>query len=130
MGIFNRDQPWTGLAVVMSVFALDFLLHILFAAWGWTIMFKIIAVEIAIIVHAVGPLALLIGGQRSSTDQKIAFQIGSILSIPLSIGYWWAVNGMSWDNWLVLTPMFALAIHLLFWPRQMWLASLFFTNKV
>ena len=93
-------------------------------------MFKIIAVEIAIIVHAVGPLALLIGGQRSSTDQKIAFQIGSILSIPLSIGYWWAVNGMSWENWLVLTPMFALVIHLFFWPRQLWLASLFFTNKV
>jgi hypothetical protein len=129
VGVFNRDQPWTGLGVVLFFFAIDFVLHIAFAAQGWDFLFCLIAIEIAIIVHAFGPLAVLIGGQRNSDDRVRAMKIGMAMALPLTIGYWWAVNGMAWSDWVAMTPLIAVAVHLALWNRHSWLASLFYAEK-
>lgn len=129
MGVFNRDQPWTGLGIVLFVFTLDFVLHIVFAAQGWDFLFSLVAIEIAIIVHAFGPLVVLIGGQRGEDDRVRAMKYGLMLALPLTIGYWWAVNDMSWSDWLVATILSPLAVHASLWNRHSWLASLFYAEK-
>jgi hypothetical protein len=129
VGVFNRDQPWTGLGVVLFFFALDFVLHIVFAAQGWGFLFRLIAIEIAIIIHAFGPLAVLIGGQRNPDDRVRVMKYGLVLALPLTIGYWWAVNGMAWANWLVATILIPFAVHTALWNRHSWLANLFFAEK-
>lgn len=129
VGVFNRDQPWTGLGIVLFVFTLDFVLHIVFAAQGWDFLFSLVAIEIAIIVHAFGPLVVLIGGQRGEDDRVRAMKYGLMLALPLTIGYWWAVNDMSWSDWLVATILIPLAVHASLWNRHSWLASLFYAEK-
>lgn len=114
---------------MLFFFAIDFALHIAFAAQGWDFLFRLIAIEIAIIVHAFGPLAVLIGGQRNSDDRVRAMKIGMALALPLTICYWWAVNGMAWSDWVVMTPLIAVAVHLALWNRHSWLASLFYFEK-
>ncbi len=113
----------------MLFFAIDFSLHIIFAAQGWDFLFRLITIEIAIIVHAFGPLAVIIGGQRNSDDRVRAMKFGMALALPLTIGYWWAVNDMSWSDWLVATILVPLAVHVGLWNHHSWLASLFFTEK-
>ncbi len=129
VGVFNRDQPWTGLVIVMLIFCVDFLLHILFASLDWKIPFLLVAIEIALISHAVGPITLIIGGQRNRSDQNIVMKIGVALSIPLTMGFWWAVNDMSWANWIATTILFPAVLHLSLWKHSSWLTSLFWTSE-
>ena len=127
--MFNRDQPWTGLIAVLLFFGFDFLLHILFAALDWDLMFRIIAYEIALIVHTVGPLALLIGGPRNELAQNQAMKFGLIIAMPLSVGYWWAVNDMSWSMWLPATILIPIALHLALWRHSSWFADLLWPSE-
>ena len=129
MGVFNRDQPWTGLVVVLLIFCIDFLLHILFAALNWNLMFRIIAYEIALVVHAVGPLALLFGGPRNELAQNQAMKFGLILAMPLSMGYWWAVNDMSWAMWVPVTTLIPIALHMALWRHSSWFAGLLWPSE-
>ncbi len=115
---------------MLVLFSLDFVLHIIFAANDWDIAFRIIAVEIAIVVHFFGPLSLIAGGPNNELAQKRTMRVGTLVGSILTIGYWWAVNGMQYDHWIMVTPVLCILIYLLLISQSKRLAELFYSSEV
>jgi hypothetical protein len=59
---------------------------------------------------------LLFGGPISHEDGLEVIQIGTWFAVPLTVGYFWAVNGMAWSIWLIGTMIFPL-LSRTFWYR-------------
>ena len=115
---------------MLIAFSLDFILHIIFAANDWDLAFQIVAFEIAIIVHFFGPLALLCGGPIGIDTQKQVMKYGFIIGSVLTMGYWWAVNGMVFDWWIIATPTLCWLAHFSLKSRYDWICRLLYTGEV
>lgn len=114
-----RSSVWRGIIFTSILFVVDFVLHIIFAANGWDIAFKVIAIELAILSICFAPIALLFGGPTNHEDGLEVIQIGTWFAVPLTVGYFWAVNGMTWSIWLIGTTAFPLLSRILWyrWER-------------
>lgn len=124
MGFFARDRPWGGLLATAALFAVAFLLHIWFAANDWELMFQLVAIDLFILSHATGPCIIIIGGQTNDVARKTAMSLGLMISLPLTIGYWWGVNQMQWAEWLPSTILLPILLHIGLRPWQGWMAGL------
>lgn len=129
MGVFSRDTPVAGLAITATLFSLSFGMHIIFAAQGWDLLFNLVTIDLFFFTHMAGVVSVVLGGQRSSETRLMTMRIGMAISIPLSVSFWWAVNGMEWANWLAVMALIPIAIHLLLESKETSLASIFWDDE-
>ncbi len=104
-------SKWRTPMVFGSIFGVLFLLHIIFAANSYDLMFRIVAIGITLMTFLCGPICMLL--ESSSQRYKSVFFQGMTASIPLSIGLGWAYNEMSVGYQIILFPFIALIIHCL-----------------
>ena len=89
-----------------------FLSHIVAAAMGLDVLFRIIATTITFQIVFFGPLSILIDQPKPRAVRRKVNRASFILALPLSLGLGWAYGGMEWSFLtviLVVIPM--MVIH-------------------
>ncbi len=79
--------------VFSSMYALLFLLHIVFAANDFDLLFRIVAIVLVIMTFFCGPVLWFIGNGDESTFAAI-IKTGFFISIPLAVGIAYAFTDM------------------------------------
>ena len=95
-----------------GIYAALFIAHIIAAANDADILFRIIATVITLQTLFLGGTFLLFLVDSSRTARGEAFRIGSLISLPLSIGLGWAYAGMQWSSMILIFPFIAAGAHL------------------
>ena len=105
----NTWQDLQSIFIYGVIFALLFTLHIIFAATNLELLFRIVAIMLSVMIFFCGPFLVYL--EKSKVRYSSLYNIGMIVSCPLSIGLGWAYGGMSTSVSMVLFPMIALIIH-------------------
>ena len=122
-----RNSPWRGILIVGLIYVIDFILHIIFAAKGWDLAFRIIAWELALLSICFAPCALLFGGSPTHDEGLEVIRLGTWIAIPLTMGYFWAINGMQWSTWLIGSAAIPLMLRVVWYPGERWLSTLLYS---
>ena len=93
------------LVIYSIIFILLFVLHIVFAANDYHLLFRIIALLITVMTFS-GPICVLI--EPSKQRYRTIYIQGLLMSIPLSIGLGWAYSDMSVGSEMILFPLITL----------------------
>tara|TARA_B100001248_G_C27245373_1_gene391306 strand:+ start:390 stop:713 length:324 start_codon:yes stop_codon:yes gene_type:complete len=91
------------------IFMLLFVLHIVFAANDYHLLFRVVALLITVMTFFSGPIFMFI--EPSQDRYRTIYIQGLVISIPLSIGLGWAYSGMSLGLEMILFPLITLFIH-------------------
>ena len=105
----NTWQDLRSIFIYGVIFSLLFALHIVFAATNLEFLFRIVAIMLSGMIFFCGPCLVYL--EKSKTRYSSAYNLGMIISCPLSIGLGWAYSGMSISSNLVLFPLLTLIIH-------------------
>ncbi|MBT4921181.1 MAG: hypothetical protein HON10_07300 [Euryarchaeota archaeon] len=108
----HMSNTWRDLQSIFIygvIFALLFVLHIIFAAADLEILFRLVALTLSAMVFFCG--LCLVYLEKSKVRYSSVYYIGMIVSCPLSIGLGWAYGGMSTSISMVLFPVITLIIH-------------------
>jgi len=105
----NTWQDLRSIFIYGVIFSLLFALHIVFAATNLEFLFRIVAIMLSGVIFFCGPCLVYL--EKSKTRYSSAYNLGMIISCPLSIGLGWAYSGMSISSNLVLFPLLTLIIH-------------------
>ena len=97
------------LVIYSMIFMLLFVLHIVFAANGYHLLFRVVALLITVMTFLSGPIFMFI--EPSQDRYRTIYIQGLAISIPLSIGLGWAYSGMSVGLEMILFPLITLFIH-------------------
>ena len=97
------------LVIYSMIFMLLFVLHIIFAANDYHLLFRIIALLITVMTFFSGPICVLI--EPSKQRYRTIYIQGLLMSIPLSIGLGWAYSDMSVGSEMILFPLITIVIH-------------------
>jgi hypothetical protein len=110
-------QPEVRRTVLLSagIYAGLFVAHIIAAANGADILFRIIATAITLQTFFLGGTFLFFLVDSSQTTRGEAFQIGAFLSLPLSFGLGWAYAGMQWSSMILIFPLIVIVTHFFLW---------------
>ncbi len=108
-------QPEVRRAVLFSagIYATLFVAHILAAANDATVLFRSIATMITIQTFSLGGTFLFFLVHSGQSVRRDAFQIGTFISLPLSVGLGWAYAGMQWNPMILVFPLVAIVTHFL-----------------
>ena len=108
-------QPEVRQTVLFSagIYATLFIAHIIAAANDAEVLFRIIATIITIQTLFLGGTFLFFLVPSSQSVRGEAFQIGTLISLPLSVGLGWAYAGMQWNPMILVFPLIAIATHFL-----------------
>ena len=114
-----RTSPWRGILFTALLFAIEFLLHILFAAKAWDLAFLLVAIDLFFFSLFFAPIALILGGPSDHQVGQRVITIGTTIAVPLTMGYFWALNGMQWSDWLIGSAALPMASQVLWfrWER-------------
>ena len=91
----------------ITVFALLFGLHIVFASQDMDVAFSIVAVFISLQVVLFGPLTVVLERAPQRQQRRKSNRVGFLVALPLSFGLAWAYGGMSWLVPVVLVVLSA-----------------------
>ena len=129
LGCASRESSLRGIIFTALIFSLAFGLHIVFALKEWTILFRLIAIDLFLLTTAFAQLSLIFGGPTDMDIARKTLNFGTILSIPLTMAYFWAVNEMYWDNWILLTIFIPLLFYYPSLNRLPQLSGLIYDNS-
>ena len=108
----HMSKTWQDLQSIFIygvIFSLLFVLHIVFAATNLEFLFRLVAIMLSGMIFFCGPCLVYL--DESTVRYSSVYNIGMIVSCPLSIGLGWAYGGMSTSLSMVLFPMITLIIH-------------------
>ena len=125
----SRESSMRGILFTGLIFGLAFCLHIIFALKQWDLLFHLIAIDLFILSTAFAQLSLIFGGPTKIDVAKKTLNLGTMLSIPLSIAYFWAVNEMRWDTWISVTIFIPLFFYYLTLNRLSQLSGLIYATS-
>ena len=94
-----------GLIIASGIFWVLFLLHIVLASFELWILFKIVAMLILLSSHFHSLIAFYFSNLKNKNENIFMVYFTSIFSIIYSIGYWYAVNDMSFEIWILFTGL-------------------------
>ena len=104
-------QDLQGIFIYGAIFSLLFVLHIVFAANDLDFLFRLVAIMLSGMIFFCGPCLVFL--EKSKVRYSLVYNIGIIVSCPLSIGLGWAYGGMSTSVYIGLFPLVTLIIHYL-----------------
>ena len=104
-------QDLQGIFIYGAIFSLLFVLHIVFAANDLDFLFRLVAIMLSGMIFFCGPCLIFL--EKSNVRYSLVYNIGIIVSCPLSIGLGWAYGGMSTSVYIGLFPLVTLIIHYL-----------------
>ena len=104
-------QDLQGIFIYGAIFSLLFVLHIVFAANDLDFLFRLVAIMLSGMIFFCGPCMVFL--EKSKVRYSLVYNIGIIVSCPLSIGLGWAYGGMSTSVYIGLFPLVTLIIHYL-----------------
>ena len=107
----NTWQDLQSIFIYGVIFGLLFVLHIFFAAANLELLFRLVAIIISGMILFCGPCLVYL--EKSKIRYSLVYNIGMIISCPLSIGLGWAYGGMSTSVYMGLFPLATLIIHYL-----------------
>ena len=107
----NTWQDLQSIFIYGAIFCLLFVLHIVFAANNLDFLFHLVAIMLSGIIFFCGPCLVFL--EKSNVRYSLVYNIGIIVSCPLSIGLGWAYSGMSTSVYIGLFPLVTLIIHYL-----------------
>ena len=93
-------------------FALFFALHIVFASAEMWTAFRLAAVIIFLLAHLHTPLALRFSRCELSERRALCW-VTTFVAVVYSTGYWYGVNGMEFDAWILLAGLTPVVVTLL-----------------
>ena len=105
----NTWQDLRSIFIYGAIFSLLFGLHIVFAATNLDFLFRLVAIMLSGMILFCGPCLVYL--EKSKKRFSLVYNIGMIISCPLSIGLGWAYGGMSTSVYLGLFPLATLFIH-------------------
>ena len=91
------------------IYAIHFILHIIFASKDYDTGFTIIVISITLMTFLVGPIIIILG--RVDDEKVLANRLGAIISIFLSFGLGWAYAGMDMDLSIIFWPVGVILSH-------------------
>ena len=110
----HMSKIWQDLQSIFiygAIFSLLFVLHIVFAANDLDFLFRLVAIMLSGMIFFCGPCMVFL--EKSKVRYSLVYNIGIIVSCPLSIGLGWAYGGMSTSVYIGLFPLVTLIIHYL-----------------
>ena len=110
----HMSKIWQDLQSIFiygAIFCLLFVLHIVFAANDLDFLFRLVAIILSGMIFFCGPCLVFL--EKSKVRHSLVYNIGIIVSCPLSIGLGWAYGGMSPSVYIGLFPLVTLIIHYL-----------------
>ena len=110
----HMSKIWQDLRSIFiygAIFCLLFVLHIVFAAKDLDFLFRLVAIMLSGMIFFCGPCMVFL--EKSKVRYSLVYNIGIIVSCPLSIGLGWAYGGMSTSVYIGLFPLVTLIIHYL-----------------
>jgi len=96
-----------------------FLLHIVFAAKDFEVLFRLVVITITVITFFVGIIIIYSG--NVSKNRIVVNRLSCGVAVLLSIGLGWAYSGMSWKLQIIYWPLVAILCHAL--VEKFWLAN-------
>ena len=108
----HMSNTWRDLQSIFIygvIFALLFVLHIIFAAADLEILFRLVALTLSAMVFFCG--LCLVYLEKSKVRYSSVYYIGMIVSCPMSIGLGWAYGGMTTSIMMVLFPLLTIIVH-------------------
>ena len=108
-------QPKVRQTVLFSagIYTTLFIAHIIAAANNADVLFRIIATILTVQTLFLGGTFLFFLVHSSQSVRGEAFQIGALISIPLSVGLGWAYADMQWSPMILVFPLIAIVTHFL-----------------
>ena len=97
------------LVIYCTILMLLFVLHIVFAANDYHLLFRVVALLITLMTFFSGPICMFI--EPIQERYKTIYVHGLLISIPMSIGLGWAYSDMSVGLEMILFPLITLIIH-------------------
>ena len=107
----NTWQDLRSIFIYGVIFSLLFALHIVFAAANLKFLFRTVALMLSGMIFFCGPCLVYL--EKSNIKYSSTYNLGMIISCPLSIGLGWAYGGMSTSVYIGLFPLVTLIIHYL-----------------
>lgn len=113
--VVESMQPEVRRTIFFSagIYSTLFIAHILAAANDLHVVFRIIATAITLQTFLLGGTFLFFHVHSSQSVRYDAFQIGWLISLPLSVGLGWAYSGMQWHVMILVFPFISIATHFL-----------------
>lgn len=105
----NTWQDLRSIFIYGVIFSLLFVLHIVFAATNLEFLFRTVALMLSGMIFFCGPCLVYL--EKSKIKYSSVFNLGMIISCPLSIGLGWAYGEMTISIIMVLFPLLTLIIH-------------------
>ena len=108
----HMSNTWRDLQSIFIygvIFALLFVLHIIFAAADLEILFRLVALTLSAMVFFCG--LCLVYLEKSKIKYSSTYNLGMTVSCPLSIGLGWAYGGMTTSIMMVLFPLLTIIVH-------------------
>ncbi len=105
----NTWQDQRSIFIYGVIFSLLFALHIVFAAANLEFLFRLVALMLTGMIFLCGPCLVYL--EKSKIKYSSVFNLGMIISCPLSIGLGWAYGEMTTSIIMVLFPLLTLIIH-------------------
>ena len=102
-----------GLIFASTIFWFFFVLHIIFATMELWFLFNLVAISIFFISHFHSLIALYLSRLEDNSSKIFVIKLSTFFSIVYSIGYWYAVNEMSFEIWVFIAGMIPLLISIL-----------------
>lgn len=82
----------------LLAYGVGFILHIVFAMYNMTLLFKFDAAAVTLMTFFCGPILVWLNGKKSTlTDANRLSLLGYFMSIPLSIGIAYAYTDMVFE---------------------------------
>ena len=98
----NTWQDLRSIFIYGVIFSLLFALHIVFAATNLEFLFRTVALMLSGMIFFCGPCLVYL--EKSRIKYSSVFNLGMIISCPLSIGLGWAYGEMTASIIMVLFP--------------------------
>ncbi|MAK05373.1 MAG: hypothetical protein CMA03_05775 [Euryarchaeota archaeon] len=108
--IFSKIK---GLIFASIIFWILFILHIIFASNNLWFLFNIVAILIFFTSHFHSFIALKCFKLENKDDKMILIYLSTFFSIFYSIGYWYAVNQMVFEIWILFMGLIPIMISIL-----------------
>ena len=122
----SRWNPWRGIILTLVIFAIEFGLHIVFAAKGWELLFLFVVIDLFILSVFFAPVALILGGPANHYVGQQVIAIGTTIAVPLTMGFFWAVNDMTWSYWLIGSTALPMLSQILWYRWERGLSNLIY----
>tara|TARA_B100001105_G_scaffold103194_1_gene82772 strand:- start:83 stop:484 length:402 start_codon:yes stop_codon:yes gene_type:complete len=122
----SRWNPWRGIILTLFIFAIEFGLHIVFAAKQWDALFLFVVIDMFFLSVCFAPIALILGGPANHHVGEQVIGIGTTVAVPLTMGFFWAVNDMTWSYWLIGSTALPMLSQILWYRWERGLSCLIY----